>query len=287
MLFAISMGVFAVIVVLLWRSLLHRAREADTSETTERRNHRWVLWAGLIGPSLVLAGVWVLVVVDLRALSGVGEPDGVVVEVTGMQWWWDVAYPDLGVRTANEVHVPAGEPVTFQVTSGDVQHSFWTPQAGPKRDMYPHIVNELAVQIDEPGVFTGICSEFCGLQHARMHFLLIAHPPDEFDEWVAANAAPAVEPQSSAEVEGREVFLRSNCVGCHTIRGVSEASALGPDLTHLADRQILAADVDLDMSALREFVEDPHQLKEGVLMPPAGLSDEELDALVAYLETLR
>lgn len=278
--------VFAFLMALLIGSVVRSRRDVDPSETPGRFGTRLVMWAGLIGPAVILAAVFTLSAFDLNSLARADEAD-MEIRVTGEQWWWRVEYPDQGAVTANEIHVPVGTDIRFVLDSGDVIHSFWAPRAGPKRDMVPGRVNDLVLSFDEPGTYRGFCSEFCGLQHANMRFFIVAEEADEFEAWVADQAADAVPPQSEVAT-GREVFLSSPCVGCHTIRGVSESGVRGPDLTHLAARETIAAGaVELDHDNLRAFVEDPARLKPGVLMPSSGLSDDDLDALVAYLETLR
>lgn len=279
--------VFAVVLWFLIGSIV-RGRRADGAE---RRGDgefgsRLIVWGGLIGPAVILVGVFTLSTVDLRAMTQ--DPEASLdVTVTGNQWWWEVTYPDRGVVTANEIHVPAGEHVRFVLESGDVLHSFWVPESGPKRDMIPGSTNELVLTFPEPSVTRGVCAEFCGLQHAKMQYLVFSQEPDDFEGWVDRQSRPAVQPSTEEERRGREVFLQSACVGCHTIRGVSESGTDGPDLTHLASRTTIAGGVvDLTTENLRRFVADPDRLKPGVLMPPAGLSDDALDDLVSYLESL-
>lgn len=277
--------VFAVVLFLLVGSVIRSRRDEPTASSSGRFGVRLVTWAGLIGPVLILIAVFTISTLDLRSLA---RPDDAEMEilVTGEQWWWNVEYSGHAVVTANEIHVPVGTEVRFVLRSGDVIHSFWAPQAGPKRDMIPGRTTDLVLSFDRAGTYRGICSEFCGLQHAGMQFLIIAEEPDVFDEWLTRQSAPA-KSGSVDTIRGRELFLSGSCVGCHTIRGVSEVGSKGPDLTHLASRQTIGAGViDLNHENLVAWVDDPSQLKPGVLMPPSGLSDDEVNDLVAYLETL-
>lgn len=228
-------------------------------------------WGGLVGTTIVLVIVMVVSTLELRALTATRETD-LHVRVTGEQFWWRVEYLEAGVVTANEIHVPSGVDVAFSLETGDVVHSFWVPEAGPKRDMIPGRVNELTLRFNDERVYRGICAEFCGLQHAHMQLLVVSQPWEEFEARLQDQRAPAREPQTDLERRGREVFLDSTCVGCHTIRGVSSAGDSGPDLTHLGSRLMLGAGVfDLTHENLTRFVRDPDDLKPGIVMPPAGL----------------
>lgn len=287
-LLAIAAGVFVVVLWLLIGSLI-RARTPDEGGDgqDERVGRRIVLWGGLIGTSAILIVVMVISTLDLQALT-LQRETALDIRVTGEQYWWRVEYPEHGVVTANEIHVPAGEDVTFILESGDVIHSFWVPQAGPKRDMIPGSSNELTLRFNDSRVYRGVCAEFCGLQHAHMQLLVVSQPRPEFDAWLAGQTAEAAQPGSDLAQRGRKVFAESQCVGCHTVRGVSSAGDAGPDLTHLASRRTIAAGVfDLTHENLTSFVSNPDTMKPGVLMPPAGLDPEELEALIAYLESLR
>lgn len=286
-LLAIAAGVFAVVMWLLIGSLRQTGRHDDVpEEDKEKVGRRMVLWGGLIGTSVILVVVMIISTLDLRALTA-DRDTSLDIRVTGQQFWWRVEYPEHGVITANEIHVPAGEDVNFILETDDVIHSFWVPQAGPKRDMIPGSANELTLRFNDTRVYRGVCAEFCGLQHAHMQLLIVSQPRAEFESWLEAQAREAVEPASEVAERGRSVFVESQCVGCHTIRGVSSAGEAGPDLTHLASRRTIGAGVfDLTHENLTSFVSSPDTMKPGVLMPPAGLEPEELEALIAYLEGL-
>lgn len=277
--------VFAIVVVLLLGAIGRRSRPGEVGPTPLSR--RLVLHGGVVMPVVVLIGVFLLATFDLRALS-IEPPEAMEVHVTGHQWWWDVEYPDSGVRTANEIHVPTGTDIRFVLESADVIHSFWVPQAGPKRDMIPGQSNDLYLSFDVPGTYRGLCAEFCGVEHARMQLLVVAEGPSSFDDWIRAQARPAESPATAEASRGRDVFLSSSCSGCHAIRGVSEAGFHGPDLTHLGSRTTIgAASLPLDHDTLTNWVRDPDALKPGTLMPAADLDDADLADLVAYLEGLR
>jgi cytochrome c oxidase subunit 2 len=209
------------------------------------------------------------------------------VEVTGRQWWWEVRYPESGVVTANEIRIPAGRPVRLVVTSGDVIHSVWIPELHGKIDMIPGRSNSQVIIADEPGEYRGECAEFCGAQHAKMQFIVVAEPPERFAAWLERQAQPANAPADAMQLEGREIFLGSACVYCHAVRGTNANSNFGPDLTHLASRRTLAAGMLANNRGnLSGWVLNPQQIKPGNKMPPTALSGEELNALLAYLESL-
>ena len=214
------------------------------------------------------------------------------IQVTGHQWWWEVQYRDSlpkdWVTTANEIHIPVGYPVVFELRSSDVIHSFWPPNLSPKRDQIPGNENSLWFQADSAGVYRGMCAEFCGHQHAKMAFLVVAQPPHEFAAWLARQRDTALTPTDSLAQHGKEVFLASTCVMCHAISGTPAGSRIGPDLTHLASRRTLAAGTLPNTRAnLTGWIVDPQVIKPGVKMPASQLSGPDLLALVAYLETLK
>ena len=214
------------------------------------------------------------------------------VTVVGHQWWWEIRYPELGVVTANELHVPVSDPPgsapTFlTLESADVIHSFWVPQLAGKLDLIPNKRNRLWIDPHVSGTYVGQCAEFCGVQHAGMLLRVVVHSRAEFDAWVAAQRAPAASIASTAAQSGREIFESQACISCHTVRGTRANGVFGPDLTHLMSRETLGAGVARnDADHLRAWVEDPAALKRGALMPPMKLSSEELDRLTDYLVSL-
>ncbi len=210
------------------------------------------------------------------------------IDVEGNQWWWEAAYPGYDEVTANEIHIPAGEPVLVRLASLDVIHSFWVPELAGKLDLVPGQINELWIEAAEPGVYFGQCAEFCGVQHALMAFHVVADPPEEFAAWIAEQQEPAEAPLADSLVErGRDVFLSAGCIQCHTVRGTQATGQLGPDLTHLASRDWIAAGtLENTVGNLEAWISDPQAIKPGAKMPPTELDSEELQALVAYLQSL-
>jgi len=239
--------------------------------------------------------VIILFLTTTRYIFAIERPattrDTVEVMVTGNQWWWEIRYPQLGIVTANELHVPvsdAARPTRTFITleSADVIHSFWIPQLAGKTDVIPGKTNRTWVEPRTPGTYVGQCAEFCGVQHAWMLLRVTVHPRDEFDRWVAAQRAVAADAPGGRT--GRDVFTSVACISCHTVRGTPANGVFGPDLTHLMSRATLGAGVAPNTpETLRAWVKDPAVLKPGARMPAMNLSGDQLDQLVAYLTTLR
>ena len=278
-------AVFVLTMTFLFMALRRATRQPLTGRAP-MGNAKFIALFGIALPVVVLVPLMVL---NVRTGAAVhASPDPVTtVEVIGHQFWWEVRYPEEGAVTANEVRVPVGRPVRLLLTSDDVIHSFWVPQVAGKMDLIPGRVNELSFQVDQPGRYLGECAEFCGIQHARMRFAVIAEPEADYDDWVTTQAEEAAEPEGEVAVAGRDVFLSSSCVQCHAIRGVDERADVGPDLTHLASRATIGAGVlENNRGNLGGWILDPQALKPGVRMPPTSLDGDELQALLAYLSTL-
>ena len=285
LIFWIAAAVFAVVVAFLAVAVI-RGRRRDVQVT---RDVRWgeplIVVGGVVVPSAILISVLALSLGDLRELAASDERARLQIEIVAHDWWWEARYPN-GAVTANEIHIPVGEPVRLRLETADVIHSFWVPRLQGKTDMIPGRVNHMWLQADEPGRYRGQCAEYCGLQHSNMAFYVIADPADRFEAWLESIARPADTPSGSA-ARGEEVFLSSTCVGCHAIRGTPAEAQVGPDLTHLAERRtLLAGAVPNTSDTLSTIIIDPQSLKPGVAMPPTALSEAELRDLVAYLEQL-
>lgn len=281
----ISAVVFAVTLAMIGYAVLKR-QKVDSADADARWTEPFVVVAGAIVPSLILGGAFVWSLTAMSALSSETEEADLVIDVVGHDWWWEVTYPPDrgGVVTANEIHIPAGRRIELRLESDDVIHSFWVPRLQAKTDMIPGKTTTMWIEADEPGTYRGQCAEFCGIQHANMIFYVVAQEPEEFDEWLADQA----DDPGGAGMTGQEVFLSSTCVGCHTIRGTRARGVVGPDLTHLATRDKIAAGVlDNTRNNLARWILDPQGVKPGVAMPPTDLSSEELNALLDYLEALR
>lgn len=277
----IYLGVMAYLVFILIRK--RQNQEVNLPDN----GRRLIIWGGIVMPVVVLLFLFAITL-SAMASETTGGADALTIEVTGKQWWWEVHYTEQQFYTANEIHIPAGQPVQFKLRSEDVIHSFWIPQLNGKKDMTPGRVTTLWIQANQPGIYWGECAEYCGTQHAKMQFVVVAHTPDEFAAWVEAQQLPAREPESELEQRGQEVFLGSTCITCHTVRGTHATGELGPDLTHLASRRTLGAGtVENNTGNLGGWVADPHSIKPGNLMPPTdSLNSEDFQALLSYLESL-
>lgn len=285
-------GVVFLVVLAGWTYALRRRRPSEGMEG-EGRSLLWVLVAGAIVPAVILLGLTVATIRTSGRIAGAAAaPNALLIEVVGHQFWWEARYPESGAVTANEVHIPAERPVRVRLTTNDVIHSLWVPRLHGKLDLTPGRATELLLHADEPGVYRGFCAEFCGEQHALMGLRVVAQPAEEFARWLAHNAAPTPGPGGDPLVRrGEEVFVRSDCHLCHRVRGAAfpqPTDDVGPDLTHLASRETLAAvTVENTPGNLAAWVLDPHGIKPGVRMPATPLSADDLSALVRYLESLR
>jgi cytochrome c oxidase subunit 2 len=216
----------------------------------------------------------------------------VTIEVVGHQWWWEIHYPNRDasktIVTANEIHIPVGVPIVMNTASRDVIHSFWAPNIHGKRDLIPGYTSAFWFEVDNPGIYRGQCAEFCGLQHAKMAFFIVAEPLNKFQQWQAQQLADAPAPTNAMQQHGQQVFLQNACVMCHTIRGTIAGSRVGPDLTHLASRQSIgAATLPNNPGSLGAWIVDSQHIKPGNHMPPNALNGDDLTALLAYLENLK
>jgi cytochrome c oxidase subunit II len=228
-----------------------------------------------------------------RAIASLSRHDAMTVVVTGHQWWWEVQYidpvPGQRVTTANEIHVPVGRPVRIRTVSHDVIHSFWVPSLHGKRDLIPgHDSEDFWLQADRPGIYRGQCAEYCGHQHAHMAFLVIADPPERFAAWLDAQRQPAATPATPQALRGQDLFVHLQCALCHSVEGTDAGGRVGPDLTHLASRQTLAAGtLPNNRGNLAGWIVDPQTIKPGNPMPPTSLGSQDLESILAYLESLK
>jgi cytochrome c oxidase subunit II len=279
-----SIVVMAVVVVLLACAIV-----LPRGPTNEKRRLRWVLF----GAGATVAILIALIAYNTTTAKALAEhpDDPLQIRVVGRQWWWDFTYLSAfeheQVRTANELTIPAGRPVRVTLESYDVIHSFWVPNIQGKRDAIPGRTNYLWFQADTPGVYRGQCGEFCGLQHAKMAFVVNVVPPAEFDAWLQQQRQIAAAPATERARRGQEVFLQS-CATCHEVRGTVARAKAGPDLTHLASRTTIAAGSLANVrGSLGGWILDPQHVKPGAYMPPVELDAERVHALLDYLESLR
>ncbi|HEX7051121.1 MAG TPA: cytochrome c oxidase subunit II [Longimicrobiales bacterium] len=312
-----TMLVLAIVyVVLIYVLVRYRDRPGAEARKTYGNNLAEIGWT--LGPAVIVV---LILVPTVRTIFRSYEraPEGaLVVEAVGHQWWWEFRYPDLGVVTANELHLPVGRPVEVRLRSVDVLHNWWVPRLGGKRYNYPvparaegtpepNLYHLLSFTVEEPGEYSGQCAEYCGMSHALMRMRVVASPPEEFDAWLdamrasrgaipegaaqpaAAGVAPAqaAAPQS-LEAQGYQVFLRAGCIACHTIEGTPAAGVLGPNLTRIGARWAIGAGLLPNTPEnLKKWIRNSPALKPGSKMPPfPQLSEEDLTALVAYLGSL-
>ncbi len=270
---------------LAWILLQYRERPG-AALPRQIRGHTLLELSWTIAPALVLLIITIPTIQVIFRTQGTTPPGALEVSVRGWQWWWEFRYPSLGVITANEAYIPLGQPIVIRLEGPDVIHSFWIPRLGGKRDVVPGRVTQITFTADEPGEMPGQCAEFCGASHANMRMRVIAVPKEEFERWVARQKAPAVEPAGAA-AEGKAIFAKHACVGCHTIRGVS-AGVIAPDLTHFGSRTTVAAGIrPNDHDHVTAWVLDPQRMKPGVKMPSVGLTAAEAKSVATYLLSLK
>lgn len=291
LIFWLAMFVFVVVeAVLIYSVIRYRRRSPDEVPHQLHGNTRLEI-AWTIAPAIVLAFIGVPTISTIFQASQPAPADALHVRVVGHQWWWEFQYPELNVVTANEVHLPGGRPVRFDLESADVIHSFWIPRLGGKLDVVPNHVNQLVITPDpvqSTTTYLGQCVEFCGEQHANMKLRAVVHPADQFDAWVRSQQAAAAAPTSDEARRGMEVFMRSACIGCHTIAGTPAQGKVGPDLTHVGGRQTIAAGmIDNTPENLARWLRNPQDVKPGNKMPNLNLSEQDISLLVAYLESLK
>ena len=248
--------------------------------------------AWTVVPFLIVVVLFLVTARYIWEIERRAQPPGAIeVTIVGNQWWWEIRYPKLGIVTANELHVPVSDvaspaPTFITLESTDVIHSFWVPQLAGKMDVIPNKTNRMWIEPRTPGTYVGQCAEYCGVQHGLMLLAVVVHSREEFERWVAAQRAPAVDETSVRA--GRELFASLACINCHTVRGTPANGVFGPDLTHLMTRWTIGAGAARNTPEnLRTWVNDPSRLKEGALMPAMKLSRSDLDTLTAYLVTLR
>ena len=287
---AISGVVLIVIVALLLLAPFRSRRNPSGPEAyaNDGRTLLLVLIGGALIPIIVLLVIMGLgIATEQAAYASTGQ--GVTVEVIGHQWWWEVRYQGQDFETANEIHIPAGQMVTLKVSSADVIHSFWVPELHGKIDVIPGQTNTITIKADRNGVYRGQCAEFCGVQHAHMALFIVAEAPDQFQNWLQEQNAPAPEPAvGSLEQEGQQAFLGSSCVYCHTIKGTNASGKVGPDLTHLGSRLTIGAGTLPNTPGnLAGWMVNSQTIKPGNRMPPMDLNSDQIQALLAYLKTLK
>ena len=242
----------------------------------------------VIPPTLLLAVIFAFTLHVMHTSDPPAQASGDDIVVVGHQWWWEIRYPKLGFRTANEVHIPSGTNVQFGFESADVIHDFWVPELGRKIDMIPGRHAKIWLAADHPGTYLGACAEFCGKEHAWMRIRVIADDPAVFSAWAAQQHTAAASSQAGAAERGHTYVMNMPCASCHAIQGTSARGVVGPDLTHLGSRLTLAAGrLQNTPDQLSAWLHDPDQFKPGSHMPNLRLTDDQRNDIVSYLETLK
>jgi cytochrome c oxidase subunit 2 len=290
----VSAAVCIVIAALLWAGIRRRHATMDIrSVRLERGGNglRWISLGVLISAvPLFITLVWTMVA--LAKVSGPPRNAALTLDVTGHEWWWEVRYnaPRSSeiFTTANEIHIPVGVPVLVRLHGADVIHSFWVPNLAGKKDLIPGKINTIWIQADKPGVYRGQCAEYCGLQHAKMALWVVAEPQEQFNAWRQNQTQQAVSPASDTQKPGQQVFFGSTCVMCHAISGTPAGSNIGPNLTHVGSRQMIAAATLVNTREhMAQWIKDSQMFKPGNKMPQHNFSDADLQSLVDYLQSLK
>lgn len=273
---------------LIYAAVRYRRRDGDRLPPQTHGNTTLeILWTA--APAVVLAIVLFFSTRTIFATQAPAPADSMQINVIGHRFWWEFQYPDLGVVTANEVHMPIGQTVNFAMRSADVIHSFWIPALGGKRDVLPSHTNYLWWTPNATGTFPGQCAELCGQSHAQMRARALVQTPEDFEGWVAQQRQPAVTPPpGSPAALGADLFQQRGCAACHTVSGTAAAGKVGPDLTHFGSRTTVAAGVlESTPENIAAWLADPPKIKPDSAMPKLGLSPEDTTALVAYLQALK
>ena len=285
--YLIVMGLLVYVSVRKWRQPV----STNIDRPNEKVGNALVWGGGVFITTIIVGAVLIYTLQTGRNLSPLQGQGDVTIEVVGHMFWWEVNYLDHDITTANELYVPVGQRVQMQLISRDVIHSFWVPKLQGKMDVNPYETNYIWIEAAEPGVYQGLCAEYCGAQHANMYFEVIAVPPEEFDSWIAARQEVPSQPTTAQIQRGQEVYFEAGCANCHAVRGVTDSIEIGvaaPDLTDFASRRTIGAGVvPNNRGNLGGWIVDPQGMKPGNNMPPTDLNSEDLVALLDYLETLR
>jgi cytochrome c oxidase subunit II len=284
-----SAVVVVITLLVLAAALRRRGADGPPVSASARTELRWVTIGGIFVPLVILTIAFLFTVTTINAVGAPSGPYGATVQITGHQWWWEIRYhgadPSQDVTTANELHIPAGQPIKVELASNDVIHSFWVPEMAGKMDVIPGQRNVLWIEAKAPGTYVGNCGEYCGPQHAHMQIRVIADSPNVYQSWLTAQQQPAATPTATS---GFAAFNRAGCSACHGIRGTDARASVGPDLTHLASRTTIAAGVLPNTAAnLSAWIAGAQQLKPGSDMPDMQINPRDQQALIAYLESLK
>jgi cytochrome c oxidase subunit 2 len=286
-----SVGVFVLVWALLIINIVRfRRRKNDSGEEPRQKYGSLrleIIWTAI--PILLVLTLFILSILTIRA-SAAPQPGSQDVNITviGHQWWWEFDYPDLGIQTANEMHVPAGRNIKLKIQSADVIHSFWVPQLANKIDAIPGMVNNLWFRSDQTGVYEGHCAEFCGANHAQMGMKVFVEPQKDFDTWVSGQQAPPPQPSSELQQRGYTLITQGICSTCHNFGDHKAANPIAPNLTHVMSRTMIAGEYfPNNAQYMQAWLTNNQAMKPGNAMSGIHLSQEDIQALLSYLMTLK
>ncbi len=282
--------VFAIVEGLLLFVIIRYRHRDGGGKPSALHGHTALEIGWTLAPALILVFIAVPTMRTIFATQARAPAGALRVEVIGHQWWWEFRYPELGLVTANELHLPRGKPVELEMTSADVIHSFWAPGLGGKRDLTPGRTTRIAFTPDSISEYQGQCAEFCGASHANMRLRVFVQSDSAFAAWVAVQRTDAAVPARGSLAErGQQAFAHGPCIACHTIAGVPQArGTVGPNLTHVGSRTMLAgATLPNTAEWLRRWITHAPSLKPGSLMPAMPLPDDQVAALIAYIQSLQ
>ena len=290
----VTAAIFAVVFSLLVYSVVkfRKRNDDDGREPPQLYGSNQIELAWTVIPVLIVVALFVATARVIASIQqAVPSQNAIEVIAIGHQFWWEYRYPGLNVVTANELHVPLSDPdhptpTLIKLLSADTDHSFWVPRLAGKTDLIPNHPNSTWIDPHETGLYLGQCAQYCGTQHAKMLLRVYVQSRDEFDRWIQEQGQPAV--LNDAVSQGRRIFETTACINCHTVAGTVANGRFGPDLTHLMSRDTLAAGAVANTPEnLRLWIGNPEAIKPGSLMPSMGLNEQDLEAVTAYLETLR
>lgn len=285
----VMLAIFVLITALVLYAVVKFRRRPGSTEPPQEFGNSRLENAWTIGALLTVTVLFILTVRTMHSADHTPAPGRKPdLEVIAHQWWWEARYPQSGVITANEIHIPVGKAWLVRLTSADVIHDWGVPDLGRKMDAVPGHPNNFWLQADKPGTYLGTCAEFCGAGHAWMRIRVIAEPEAEFNAWEQHQLEVPPTPTSGEAASGSKLFNKLTCGNCHTVAGTSAKADIGPDLTHVASRETLAAGRLKDTpDNLGKWISDPQKYKPGVHMPDFNFTQQQVNDLVAYLETLK
>lgn len=282
---------FIIILMVIWGLLRRRNPLEEVGPPREVINGTAVVvFGGIILPIIVLTFVFALSLKTLIDNALPAKAASTVIDVSGRQWWWKISYPQQNFITANEIHVPVGEPVEIDVTSVDVIHTFWVPELQVKIEAIPGLTNKTWLEASSPGTYRGQCAQYCGKQHAHMAFIVVAQPRAAYEQWLATESKPPAPPTTELAKKGASLFPDSPCALCHTVVGTKAHGTFGPDLSHVGSRQYLAAGTLKNTPQnMAQWISFPQKIKPGSTMPSMHQfpTDPFVKAVVAYLQSLK